>query len=170
MAGRHPKPTALRELEGNPGGRPLNTSEPHPDGVPTCPKHLDKTARVEWRRISRELLALGLLTSIDRAALAAYCMAWSRWARAEEKVQQTGEVIKSSKSGYPIQNPYVGVANTAMDHMRKLLVEFGMTPASRSRIQLDPGGSADPLETFMRGLGAADEIGQDADATPTIES
>ena len=28
MAGRRPKPTALKKLQGNPGGRPLNDSEP----------------------------------------------------------------------------------------------------------------------------------------------
>ena len=29
--GRKPKPTALKMLEGNPGGRPLNTKEPKPE-------------------------------------------------------------------------------------------------------------------------------------------
>lgn len=30
MAGRKPKPTALKKLEGNPGKRKLNTKEPIP--------------------------------------------------------------------------------------------------------------------------------------------
>ena len=30
MAGRKPKPTALKKLEGNPGKRKLNTREPVP--------------------------------------------------------------------------------------------------------------------------------------------
>ena len=30
MAGRKPKPTALKKLEGNPGKRKLNTKEPMP--------------------------------------------------------------------------------------------------------------------------------------------
>ena len=29
--GRKPKPTAMKELEGNPGKHPLNTSEPKPN-------------------------------------------------------------------------------------------------------------------------------------------
>lgn len=38
MAGRKPKPTALKKLEGNPGKRKLNTKEPVPaKGMPDCP-------------------------------------------------------------------------------------------------------------------------------------
>ncbi len=37
MAGRKPKPTALKELEGNPGKRKLNKKEPIPGkGMPDC--------------------------------------------------------------------------------------------------------------------------------------
>ena len=99
MAGRRPKPTALKALQGNPGKRPLNRHEPQPGGLPKCPKHLDGQARKEWKRISRELIACGLLTEVDRAALAAYCVAWSRWIDAEANVRKFGGVIKSPKSG-----------------------------------------------------------------------
>jgi P27 family predicted phage terminase small subunit len=159
MAGRRPKPTALRELEGNRGHRPLNRSEPKPSGVPKCPPHLDKAAKREWKRISAELVTLGLLTELDRAALAGYCASWSRWVDAEENVQKFGTVIKSPKSGFPIQNPYVGVANTALDQMRRFMVEFGMTPSSRSRIQVAPPAGEDPFEQFMKGIGAGDDVG-----------
>jgi P27 family predicted phage terminase small subunit len=166
MPGRRPKPTALKELEGNPGKRPLNRSEPKPTGIPSCPKHLDKGARAEWKRISAELIKLGLLTSVDRAALAAYCAAYSRWAEAELSVQKYGAVIKSPKSGYPIQNPYVGIANTAMDQMRKFMVEFGLTPASRSRLQMTPDAppGQDAFESFMQSIGATDLDLDDATA------
>lgn len=159
MAGRKPKPTALKQLNGNPGKRPLNRKEPKFSGTPTCPKHLDKAARAEWKRVSDELSATGLLTTVDRAALAAYCAAWSRWVDAETNIQKFGTVIKSPKSGFPIQNPYVGIANTALDQMRKFAVEFGMTPSSRSRISVTDGPtSGDPFAEFMASIGGADEI------------
>jgi len=134
MAGRRPKPTRIKEIEGNPGKRALNRREPRPESaLPPCPGHLDEEAKAEWGRISPELVRLGLLASIDRAALAAYCQAWSRWVDAETNLRKYGAVIKTPK-GYPIQNPYLGIANTAIDLMRKFLTEFGMTPSSRSRI------------------------------------
>lgn len=41
MAGRKPKPTALKKLEGNPGKRKLNTKEPIPaKGMLNCPEWL----------------------------------------------------------------------------------------------------------------------------------
>jgi P27 family predicted phage terminase small subunit len=148
MAGRRPKPSALKALTGTPGHRPLNENEPKPVAcIPKCPKHLDKEARAEWRRITPELLKLQILTRVDRAALSAYCMAWSRWVDSETNLRKFGAVIKTPK-GYPIQNPYLGIANTAIDIMRRFLTEFGMTPSSRSRINVtqDPGESSDPWD------------------------
>ena len=41
MAGRKPKPTAVKKLEGNPGKRKLNMKEPVPaKGMPACPDWL----------------------------------------------------------------------------------------------------------------------------------
>ena len=156
MAGRKPKPTALRELQGNPGHRPLNKREPKPGGVPRCPSHLDDEAKKEWQRISVELVRLNLLTLVDRAALAAYCGSWSRWVNAEENLQKYGPVIKSPKSGFPIQNSYCGIANSALDQMRKFLIEFGMSPASRSKLEVSGSSGDDAFTEFMAGIGADD--------------
>ena len=137
MAGRKPKPTKLKLIAGNPRKRPLNDREPEPKpGIQECPTHLDEEARAEWERIAPELSAMGVLARIDRAALAAYCQAWSRWVKTEGEILKRDLVVKTPGSGYPMQNPYIPIANTAMDFMRKFLVEFGLTPASRSRFMV----------------------------------
>ena len=159
MVGRKPKPSALKLLQGNPGKRGVNKKEPRPSGIPECPSHLDKVAHAEWNRLVPELTRLGLLTSVDRAALAAYCSAYSRWVQAEKMVAKFGTVIESPKSGYPVQNPHVSVANTALDHMRKFLIEFGMTPASRARLQVEPPTDGDRFAAFMQTLGDIDDDG-----------
>ncbi len=133
--GPAPKPTRLKVLAGNPGKRALNRHEPQPTpGVPPCPVQLSEEAKREWKRISKELDRLGLLTVLDRAALSAYCQAWGRWIEAEERLRQHGVIVKSP-NGFPVQSPYLAVANKAMAQMGKLLVEFGLSPASRARIQ-----------------------------------
>ena len=74
MAGRKPKPTAVKKLEGNPGKRKLNTKEPNPGkGMPDCPAWLLPEAKTEWIRLSEKLNQMGVLTDIDRSAFAAYC-------------------------------------------------------------------------------------------------
>lgn len=149
MRGRKPKPTAVKELEGNPGKRALNHAEPQPaSDKPTCPSHIKGEARKEWNRISKDLHAAGLLTKIDKAALAIYCQAWERWVEAEEQLKKVGPVVKSP-SGYPVLNPFWSVANKAMSQMQKALVEFGMTPSSRSRIHVADTAADDELEEFL---------------------
>lgn len=153
MRGRKPKPTRLKILTGNPGKRAINRNEPQPRGAtPRCPPHLDAGAKAEWRRVSADLKSMGLLTAVDRAALAAYCQAWSRWAAAELKLREFGAVlVRQGKDGqsefYP--NPYLAVANVALMHMRSFASEFGMTPSSRTRLAVEPAREVDPLEEFL---------------------
>jgi phage terminase small subunit len=41
-----------------------------------------------------------------------------------------------SPSGYPIQSPYVSIANRHAELMMRISAESGFTPASRSRIAM----------------------------------
>lgn len=149
MPGPPPKPTSLRLLNGNASHRPINKSEPVPPaGLPDCPRDLSKEAKKEWKRIAPDLMAMGVLSRIDTAALAAYCECWARWRDAERNIAKYGSVIRTP-SGYPIQSPYITIATKAIEQMRKFLSEFGMTPASRTRINavppaVDKGTTNDP--------------------------
>ncbi len=150
--GPAPKPTALKELEGNPGKRQLNKREPHPRPiVPPCPKHLTDVARKEWRRIVRELVVLDMITAVDRAALAAYCQAWARWVQAEEEMQKPEfQMVETTDKGYAHVNPWFQVATQAMKQMKAFASEFGLTPASRTRIQVPGQTEDDQFEEFLQ--------------------
>ena len=66
MAGRKPKPTAIKKLEGNPGKRKLNTKEPIPaKGMPECPQWLLAEAKKEWERLADLMNQMGVLTEVD---------------------------------------------------------------------------------------------------------
>ena len=152
MRGRPPTPTALKILRGNPGKRALNRNEPTPAPRRSLapPSWLaGELARREWRRLAPKLSRLGLLSEIDDAALGQYCQLWQRWREAEAALREHGMVIVGNK-GAPVLSPYVAIVNRSLAQMRALLVEFGMTPASRSRVKTDPGAKAetDPFEKF----------------------
>ena len=136
MRGRRPKPTRIKILTGNPGKRALNKNEPRPDPVvPECPLELGPSAQREWHRLVGDLSKFQLLTNLDRAALAAYCGAYALWAEATEAIQKYGTMVKAP-SGFPMQSPYIAIANRQAEIMMRIASEFGFTPASRSRISM----------------------------------
>jgi phage terminase small subunit len=97
--GPTPKPTAIKELAGNPGKRPLNEREPSvpvPGSSPHVPRHLCKEGQKEWRRVVGILIDARLYSEVDRAALAMYCQAWGRWVEAENRLGETGGPILAS--------------------------------------------------------------------------
>ena len=147
MSGPPPKPTALKILQGNPGKRPLNKKEPKPKNeIPTCQPHLCRHGKIEWKRITKELSILGLITRIDRAALSGYCTAWGNYVESSIGIQKTGYLVKSKTGVFRI-NPLVMIQTRALDQMKGFLVEFGMSPASRSRISIsEPPEESNPFD------------------------
>ena len=149
--GPHPKPVELRVLHGT-ARRTLIESVPKPRRqLPRCPEFLTGEAQLCWKRTAKELYDAGLMTVIDRDALAMYCKAYARWLDAEEQVAKKGVIVvtnvKREKDadgnmvvvggGNYIQNPWLAIANKAMEQMLKLEAEFGMTPSSRMRVKAD---------------------------------
>jgi P27 family predicted phage terminase small subunit len=86
-------------------------------------------------RLAGELDKFRMLTNLDRAALAAYCEAYALWSEAITALRKYGTMVKSP-SGYPMQSPYLSVANRQAEIMMRIGSEFGFTPASRSRIEI----------------------------------
>ncbi|MBI4911051.1 MAG: phage terminase small subunit P27 family [Acidobacteria bacterium] len=150
--GPAPKPTALRMMEGNPGHRPLNGNEPRPRPVaPKCPAHLDKEAKREWRRMVPILLRMGVLSEADGHALANLCLAYSRLIRAQLKLNESGLLMKTP-SGFLMQNPLIAIINSSVDTINRISREFGLTPASRSRLHTsEPQDDAQRIEELMFG-------------------
>ena len=152
LRGPAPKPTAIRIAEGNPGKRPLNRLEPKPrPDEPRCPEHLDKEARREWRRLVPILLRMRVLTEADGHALANLCQAYSTMVKAQTKLSESGLLLKTP-SGYVQQNPLLGIVNNCVETITKLSREFGLTPASRVRLQVAPADEEfDAIEKAMFG-------------------
>ncbi len=164
MRGRKPKPSALKQLTGNPGKRKLNEHEPAFSGAPKCPAWLSKVAKQEWRRIVGELTALDMLRSVDTASLAAYCQSYARWRSAEEIVEREGQTVNEpivSKAGEVIgsrvrRHPATTVARESQAAMLKAAALFGFDPSSRSRLSVAPKSERSELDALL------DDNGDDA--------
>ncbi|NML29393.1 phage terminase small subunit P27 family [Paraburkholderia antibiotica] len=147
------KPTALHVVDGTfrADRQPRKTLTPGAK-MPDAPAHVrrDLIAFTEWRRIAREFAGLGMITALDRGPLAAVCVLYGRWVRAENALAKMGErdatthgLIIRTALGNAIQNPLVGIANRAMLMYVRMCREFGMTPAARAGIEMAPGPTDD---------------------------
>lgn len=148
--GPKPKPTAIRMLDGNPSRRPLPLNEPtcaHPPVMPAT-VGADSFASAEWTRI-RDACPPNLFTAMDAATLAQYCLAWSMLVRSQEEIDTRGLIIETpivSKStgdivGYDVGvNPAARTWKAAGETMLKCVDRLGLTPTSRTRIQVPTKG------------------------------
>lgn len=136
--GRKPKATTIVERQ-----QQTINDDLVPKRMPPPPDHFTETEKAEWKRIGKFLLDAGLITKLDLNVLEAYCRTYVRWVEAEEQVRRYGTVIKSP-NGYPIQSPYLSIANKALEQMKSLMGELGLTPASRVRIPKQTPRSAKP--------------------------
>ncbi len=147
--GPSPKPDKLKALEGNPGKRKLNLDAPEPLGMPKCPSSLSQAAKNEWRRIAKELHDIGLLTVVDRAALAVYCDAYDKWLSATEILDSKGltyEYVNKAGAVNVVARPEVNIATKYAQIIKSFCSEFGLTPSSRCRLVLPKDQEVDEFE------------------------
>lgn len=86
---------------------------------PEAPAHLSPEARVEWRRVTSNpsvMAELGLRSSADAAI---YCQAWARMATAERHVNEHGVIVPAPRTGSPIVNPNLTIAERAAAVIQK---------------------------------------------------
>ncbi|WLF83790.1 phage terminase small subunit P27 family [Moraxella sp. ZY210820] len=132
--GRKPKPTKLRELNGNAGKRPLNKDEPQFTEIVAVepPEWLSEIAVQMWQTITPELLKNKILTVADLHNVEAFCMAYARWREAENDVKINGITITTEAT--VIKNPAVTVVNEALKQMMQFGALLGLDPSSRTRL------------------------------------
>jgi len=162
--GPAPKPTAIKILEGNPGKQKLNHNEPKPPtiiAIPKPPSRLLKDAKTEWRRLAPALIAMGVLTDVDLAAFAEMCQNYAYYLITDKKILDLGDrgvyAMQTTTTGYVQQHPLLSLRRQYYDQWRKGLADFGLTPATRSRMIVGDmdgtrvGISDDPMELLLSG-------------------
>lgn len=147
--GRKPKPTILKLAAGNPGKRPINESEAKPQpNTEGPPDYLDAYGLEFWTRYEPMLRRLGVMTEADREALALAAVTYSEWRTAGDVIAKEG-VTQFTDKGNQYAHPCVSMRTSAAERLRKLIVEFGMTPSSRTRIHAS-GEPEDDIEVILR--------------------
>lgn len=148
--GRKPKPPEIKILTQSRADR-INTNTPAAVAIrPECPDHLCDVAKEEWDRIVPILETFGVLSRTDGTALAIYCATYARWVNATIELSRPGAMTSCSETGVEKVSPFVQIASQAEQQMARMLVEFGCTPSSRSRVSVLNKKPADPLAKFSK--------------------
>lgn len=175
MAGRPRKPTHLKLVSGtaksHKKGAPAVSREPAParwTGNP--PAWLSDHARTAWGRVGPMLDAMGVLTVADEAALGSGCEAMADEIAARASLANPLEVpdgeggfvevaapgavvyMSCSANGWMARaRPEMALIADASRRVLAFLVQFGMTPAARSKVQTTDPAKADPIAGYFGG-------------------
>lgn len=152
-AGRRPKPTAIRILEGTQKG-PAKHEPALPPGIPPMPKRLevDQVAVGMWQELAGILTRMGVLTLGDGEALATLCEVHSAEQSCLLQLRAGGAVMHTDLGGVK-PNPAGPLYRSLVSQKAALLSEFGLTPSSRTKLATKAEVQKDELEAFFTAHG-----------------
>ena len=149
--GPAPMPTPLKLLRGETRSSRLNRDAPKPRGdKPVMPSDMTDAAKRVWRRQMAGMGELGVLTSVDRDSLRAYCEAVSRYETAASLLEQSGPLVRGARQGELVKNPLHQVVRDNAMLIRLFARDLGFVPSAREGLHGRGSDDVDPLEAWMR--------------------
>ncbi|MGH2512371.1 MAG: hypothetical protein ACRDGQ_06765 [Candidatus Limnocylindrales bacterium] len=132
MAGRIPKPTALKILNGSAAHDPqrINRDEPTAPALsvaPPAPAWLTKRAADEWAGLARDAMLLGVLTEADLRTVAATAAAFDEYISAADWHER----------------------DAAWRRYFTGLSRLGLNPSDRTRLHVTGKPTVDPMTALL---------------------
>jgi len=161
MAGRPPKPTALKVLTGadQVHRERINQSEPvPPGGDPVRPTWLLPKARKHWDRFLFSIKSMNVGTPVDAESLGALCNALQEYIDTTKEIAKHGLVVEEKrldKDGNLVStsfkaNPAVQARADSWRRMNIMMQQFGLTPSSRAKLKVEKAEEEDEFEKLMK--------------------
>lgn len=137
MAGRKRKPDALKQLAGTAQPCRMNPDAPTArEGEAEAPEWLSERAAAIFGDLTAIIGGMGIASPDDTAMLAMLASRLEEVETCTAVIEDLGRIyISESKTGTMVRaRPEVAMRNEAMRHAQSLLVEFGLSPAARSKV------------------------------------
>ncbi len=154
--GRSKKPTELHVLNGNPSKiKDLGQGEPKPKpitGTVEPPEFLNEYAVKMWQRLFPILKNINLITEADLESFTMLCQSYGIWVDCEIELNNIRITEYTNKGGNTndVEHELSKIGRQAFMQYKSLCTEFGLTPASRSRIQImGADDEIDPMEQLL---------------------
>lgn len=166
--GPPPEPSILKYIRGNPSKTKANPAEPKPempvDIAPPGSIADDELAVKKWEESVPVLRRMKVFSVADVDAWAIYCHTWANWMRARAKCRQLGrenthfEPDPNSTTGklrikWSQPFPWAVEERALASDLRRLQLEFGLTPSSRSQVTIHANEDDDPVRAFVESRG-----------------
>ncbi len=147
-----------------------DTAPEPPAGIPVPPEPLEGRAAAEWARMMERLTSMGCLAKVDDGVIFQYCRLYAETeqiAVTQAETAATIVLLEQNLSGpaeeredllqvaqeitklRQLEARYTNQVRQGRMAIRQYLVEFGLTPAARSRVKLPVKDEAgDPFAQF----------------------
>lgn len=103
--------------------------------APRCPSWLSDEAKKKWKELLPQLEQLGLLTAIDRSALALLCSHYALAAAAAKTLETEGVTVVDER-GLARKHPACQVLRDNSQSFARYMSEFGLSPSARTRLDV----------------------------------
>lgn len=135
MRGRKPKTNVVHLKTGNPGKREQK-KHLDSDGVIAKPQGLSEAAQLIWNDVVLFLKEKGAIDRLDAFGVEVFANTYARKRQAEEVIAKNGTTYEThTRNGTMIRvRPEVKIIEACEKQIIRLLGEYGMTPASRTRL------------------------------------
>jgi P27 family predicted phage terminase small subunit len=117
--------------------------------IPDPPKYLSKVGRDVYYSTASELLSFGILTRVSLSLFVMYCIEVAVYFDAMERVYKESFVLVN-KQGNFVPNPWIKIANDSLMATVRIATEFGITPASASKVNAINPGESDKSKLVKR--------------------
>ncbi|WP_051440798.1 P27 family predicted phage terminase small subunit [Ensifer sp. WSM1721] len=146
-SGRKPKPSRLKEAEGNRGHREI-LPDLAASGLPLMPIDLNDEEKELWEETVVSLPS-GLLARADTATIETFVVAWQQSREARRIIRRTGPLVQSPNG--PIRNPAFSIWARSASLALRAATEIGSSPVSRARFAGREEDDFDPIELLLDG-------------------
>jgi P27 family predicted phage terminase small subunit len=120
------------------------------------PPELSGNAQSLWHRIIPHLITMKVLAKADQLTLQLMCESYATYIDACDEIEKDGAFIEQvNKAGetYKTEHPACKARSRAWKEIIYLCRQFGMTPSSRTGLNVPSkeSGKADPFEALLKG-------------------
>lgn len=157
MSGPPKTPPRLHLIRGNPSKRPVKdskkTAKKDEKGLPKIPQHLGAQGKYWFRRMAEELNAEGIISQLDARALELLVEAYTEYRHHCEILDVEGYTYRTKTQNGDVlikAHPAAAMKADAWKRIWAMLAEFGMSPASRAKVNTAGPDNVDPLAELLK--------------------